>query len=72
MLYQGAQQTKDGLKILFADKNAALERIGRMLGAFDDRLRVDLKGAVASMQLTTSDPIEAAREYEKMLAGGGK
>lgn len=71
-LYRGAQQTKDGMKILFADKDGALDKLSRILGAYDDRLRVDLKGAVASMQLTTSDPIEAAREYEKMLAGGGK
>lgn len=70
-LYRGAQQTKDGLKILFADKDGALDKLSRILGAYDDRLRVDLRGQVAAIQLTTSDPVEAAREYEKMLAGGG-
>lgn len=68
-LYRGAQQTKDGIKILFADKDASLDKIGRILGAYDDRLRVDLKGAVASLQLTTSDPVQAADEYRKMLGG---
>lgn len=68
-LYRGVQQTKDGYKILFGDKDKALDSIGRMLGAFDDRLRVDLKGAVASLQLTTSDPTEAAAAYERMLTG---
>lgn len=69
-LYRGAQHTKDGIKILFADKDGALDKIGRILGAYDDRLRVDLKAAVATLQLTTSDPVEAAREYQKMLTGG--
>jgi len=68
-LYRGVQQTKDGIKVLFGDKDKALDSIGRMLGAFDDRLRVDLKGAVASLQLTTSDPQEAARAYQTMLTG---
>jgi len=68
-LYRGVQQTKDGIKVLFGDKDKALDSIGRMLGAFDDRLRVDLRGAVASLQLTTSDPQEAARAYQTMLTG---
>lgn len=70
-LYRGAQQTKDGLKILFADKDASLDKIARMLGAYDDRLRVDLKASVTELALHTNDPQEAAAAYEKMLAGGG-
>lgn len=70
-LYRGVQQTKDGYKILFGDKDKALDSIGRMLGAFDDRLRVDLKGAIASIGLTTKDPQEAAQAYERFLTGGG-
>lgn len=68
-LYRGAQPTANGYKILFADKDKALDSIGRMLGAFDDRLRIDLKGAMTSLQLTTSDPVEAARVYQQMLTG---
>lgn len=68
-LYRGVQPTANGYKILFADKDKALDSIGRILGAFDDRLRVDLKGAVAAIGLTTTDPIEAASTYERMLTG---
>lgn len=67
LLYRGAQQTKDGLKILFADKDQALDKIGRILGAYDDRLRVDLRAGVVALQMTTSDPAEAAKAYESML-----
>lgn len=66
-LYRGVQQTKDGIKVLFGDKDKALDSIGRMLGAFDDRLKLDLRGAVASLHLTTTDAQEAAKAYEKML-----
>lgn len=68
-LYRGVQSTKDGIKILFGDKDKALESIGRMLGAFDDRLRVDLKAAVAHLHLDTKDPREAAAVYERMIRG---
>lgn len=69
-LYRGVQRTKEGLKILFADKDKALDNIGRMLGAFDDKLRVDLDAKLASLQITTSDPAEASRIYQSMLDGG--
>ncbi len=69
LLYRGAQQTKDGIKVLFADKDKALDQIGRMLGAFDDKLRVNLGGAVQTLQLTTDDPAEASKIYQEMLNG---
>lgn len=69
LLYRGAQQTKDGIKVLIADKDKALENIGRILGAFDDKLRVDLEGKVAALKLTTSDPAAAAEAYAKMIKG---
>lgn len=69
LLYRGAQQTKDGVKVLMADKDKALEQIGRILGAFDDKLRVDLTGKVAALKLTTTDPKEAAEAYAKMVDG---
>lgn len=71
LLYRGAQQTKEGIKVLFADKDKALDQIGRMLGAFDDKLRVNLGGQVTTLQLTTDDPAEAAKVYQQMLTGGG-
>lgn len=70
LLYRGVQQTKDGVKVLFRDQDKALEQIGRILGAFDDKLRVDLTGKVAQLKLMTSDPKEAADAYAKMVSGG--
>lgn len=67
LLYRGAQQTKDGVKVLFADKDKALDQIGRMLGAFDDKLRVDFTGKTQTLTLTTDDPAEAAKAYQQML-----
>jgi hypothetical protein len=69
LLYQGVQQTRDGVKILFANKDKALEQIGRILGAYDDRLRVDLQAKTAQLQITTTDPKEAADAYLKMVSG---
>lgn len=69
-LYRGVQQTKEGVKIIFANQDKALENIGRILGAFDDKLRVDLKGRVDSLKLTTTDPKEAADAYAQMIGGG--
>lgn len=69
LLYQGVQQTRDGVKILFANKDKALEQIGRILGAFDDKMRVDLTGRVADLRLVTDDPKEAAEAYLKMVSG---
>jgi phage terminase small subunit len=69
LLYKGVQQTKDGIKIHFRDQDKALENLGRMLGAFDDKLALNLTGAVKTLALTTSDPAEAARAYQEMLKG---
>jgi len=69
LLYQGVQQTRDGVKILFANKDKALEQIGRILGAFDDKMRVDLTGRVADLRLVNDDPKEAAEAYLKMVSG---
>jgi phage terminase small subunit len=69
MLYRGVQQTKDGVKVLFANQDKALEQIGRILGAFDDKLRLDMEAKVKSLQLTTTDPREAAEAYAKMVDG---
>lgn len=71
-LYRGAEQKKDGIKVSIADKDKALDQIGRILGAFDDKLRVDLAAQVASYKLDTTDPAAAAEAYRKMLDGGVK
>lgn len=71
LLYKGVQQTKEGVKVLFRDQDKALEQIGRILGAFDDKMRIDLTGKVASMRLETDDPQKAAEAYTRMVSGGG-
>lgn len=72
LLYRGVQQTKDGVKVMFGDRDNALEKIGRIIGAFDDKLRIELEAKVASYKLTTNDPAEAAEAYRKMLDGSVK
>jgi len=67
-LYRGVKVTKDGVQVLFGDKEKALENIGRMLGAFNDKVRVDITGKLAELRLTTNDPNEAAAAYQKMVA----
>lgn len=67
LLYRGVQQTKDGVKILYANQDKALENIGRMIGAFDDKLRVDLTGAIANLRMISDDPKEAAEAYAKLI-----
>lgn len=70
LLYRGVHQTKDGIKVLFRDQDKALDQVGRILGAYDDKLRLDLQGKMTSLKLMTSDPKEAADAYQKMIAGG--
>ena len=43
-LYAGAQQTKEGVKALGRDQNAALMALGRYLGLFTDKGSVELSG----------------------------
>lgn len=69
LLYRGLQQTKEGVKILFADKDKALDQIGRIIGAYDDKLRVDIDAKIQNYKLTTTDPAEAAAAYQKLLTG---
>lgn len=69
LLYGGVKQTKNGIEIIIADRMKARESVGRIIGAFDDKLR--LSGAVAAMtavvKLEATDPVEAAREYQKLI-----
>lgn len=69
LLYQGSQQTKEGIKVLFANRDKALENLGRIIGAFDDKLRVDLEAKAASVNLSTTDPAEAAEAYARFIKG---
>ena len=63
------KKKRDGLEIIIADRHKALETLGRILGAYDDKVRhsVNLAAAVQSTKLETTDPHEAERIYREMV-----
>lgn len=71
LLYGGVKVKKDGYEIIIADRAKPLELAGRILGAFDDKLR--LSGALghfhAIADLRKVDPQEAAKAYQAFVAG---
>lgn len=70
MLFRGVKQTKEGYQVLFADKEKYFEFACRLLGAFDDRLRVDANTIpkLKEIILRAEDPATAMRAYEQLLA----
>lgn len=70
LLYGGVKTTKDGIQINIADRTKALENACRIIGAFNDKLRLDgsigLMAAVVKME--TDDPKAAARAYQELMA----
>lgn len=72
LLYGGVKRKADGgLEIIIADQQKAAELAGRILGAFNDKLR--LSGAIGHMHaiadLRNVDPQEAAKVYRDFVAG---
>lgn len=53
-------------------KTPSLDLLGRHLGMFKDRLEVTGKdgGPMANVVATTTDPIEAAKAYQRLMNGG--
>lgn len=72
-LYGGVKITKDGFQIIMADRMKALENACRVAGIMTDNVKVQGQLAVmaAVAQLTTTDPNEAMRQYQEMIANGG-
>lgn len=77
-LYAGVETTKNGLKMNLRDKDRARDLAARALGVVKTGpLEVTGKnggpiehgGAVAVVALTTTDPLEAAQQYAKLMAG---
>lgn len=70
LLYGGVKTTRDGIQINIADRTKALENACRIIGAFNDKLRLDgsigLMAAVVKME--TDDPKAAARAYQELMA----
>lgn len=69
-LYGGVKQTRNGVEVIIADRTKALENVTRMLGGFNDRVRLDasLQTMLTVARLETTDPIEASRQYQRMIA----
>lgn len=73
LLYGGVKVKKDGYEIIIADQGKALEMVGKIMGAFTDKLDVNMRGGLAAMvavgDLRKVDPAEAAKVYRDMIAG---
>ena len=68
MLYRGVKQTRNGIEVMLADKDKALENAIRIIGGFDDKLNVSLKGAMALAPAATA--AEAASVYDDLIKAG--
>lgn len=70
LLYGGVKSKRDGLEIVMADRQKALEHACRIAGVYDDKVR--LSGAFTAMnahvQISETDPREAARTYQEIIA----
>lgn len=73
LLYGGVKVKKDGYEIIIADQGKALEMVGKIMGAFTDKLDVNMRGGLAAMvavgDLRKVDQAEAAKVYRDMVAG---
>lgn len=70
LLYGGVKVKRDGYEIIIADRTKALENVTRMAGGYKDNVRLDgsLTGMLAVAKIETTDPIEAARRYQELMA----
>lgn len=71
LLYGGVKAKRDGYEIIIADQGKALEMVGKILGAFTDKvdLTANVKGLLAVADLAKMDPQEASKKYQDFVAG---
>jgi len=71
LLYGGVKVKNGGYEIIIADRQKALDCIGKILGAYTESLKV--QGQIASMvavaDLRNVDPHAASRAYREMISG---
>jgi len=69
-LFGGVKKTRQGLEIIIADRGKALENVTRMLGGFNDKVRVDgsIGAMLAIVKAMPRDPQEASRAYMELIA----
>lgn len=66
-VYEGAEQTKTGIKLTMASKAAAWEALARHFGLFNDKLLLAKAGAPPELPPLPDDPLEAARLYAEWV-----
>lgn len=67
-LYRGVKLTRNGLEVLMADKDRAIENIAKHFGMFIDRVAIGLEDPGDGMKdITPKDPVEASRTYQKLI-----
>lgn len=71
LLYGGVKAKRDGYEIIIADRGKALENVGRIMGAFNDKLNIDasIKGMVAVADISKLDPQTASKAYQDFVKG---
>lgn len=74
-LYAGVKETRHGIEVMTRSKDKAIDLAARHTGVVKSSVEVVGKGggpvqhAGAVVSLTTTDPIEASREYQKLMGG---
>lgn len=68
-LYAGVKKTKNGIELITRDQDGALANIAKVLGMFVEKMKIVPPGD-PDMPALPSDPMEAARVYQKFLNGG--
>lgn len=72
LLFGGVKvKPNGGYEIIIADRQKALENVGRVMGAFTDGVRHSgaIGALVAVDDLRNADPVAAAKAYREMIAG---
>lgn len=71
-LYAGVKWTKYGPEVLLHDKTKALENVARIIGAYEDRVRIRTESQTKALNVNfdTTDPNAAAEAYKQVMAAG--
>jgi hypothetical protein len=72
LLFGGVKvKPNGGYEIVIADRQKALENVGRIMGAFSETVRHTgaIGALVAVDDLRKADPVAAAKTYREMIAG---
>lgn len=66
-MYRGAEQTKYGIKVSYADPDKAAEMLARATGLFNQKLDVTVSAQLPELPV---DQVEAAKRYSEWIKGG--